>query len=158
MEQGIVRTKNGRTAFSTYPEVYVPYHVTKKFPIIFLPGNNQTSLTWKNTPGGRKGWAQYFWEHGYVVYLVDVPFRGRADAFMEEDQKKFIFSAEKCESIFAGKGNPGCTQWFGCPEMGDETIDAFYAAVYPSSNNNKAMQQAMKEAAAPLFEKTGPAL
>ena len=84
-----------------YAEVYVPYHVTKKFPVIFLPGNNLTSLTWKNTPDGRKGWAQYFWEHGYVVYLVDVPFRGRADAFMEEDQKKQ-------QSHAAGHERSGC--------------------------------------------------
>ena len=30
------------------------------------------------TPDGRKGWAQWLVEQGYVVYMIDQPMRGRS--------------------------------------------------------------------------------
>lgn len=147
-----------RMCGQAYVEVYVPDKITRPYPLVFLPGNNQTMLSWMGTPDGRKGWAQYFWEQGYLVYLVDVQHRGRAVNMVREDQKKFIFSAEKCERVFAGKDNLECTQWFGKPERGDESFDTFYATITPSLNDNRQMQSYMQKAGAELLDKIGPAI
>ncbi|WP_148213137.1 hypothetical protein [Methylocella silvestris] len=35
-------------------------------------------MSWETTPDGREGWATYFTRHGFKVYVVDFPGRGRA--------------------------------------------------------------------------------
>jgi pimeloyl-ACP methyl ester carboxylesterase len=141
-----------------YIEVFVPTKITRPYPVLFLPGNNQTGLSWLNTPDGRKGWAQYFWENGYLVYVADVQARGRASALLAKGQNFFVFSSQKCERVFAGKENLNATQWFGGRERGTPEFDAFYATIVPSLNDNKQMQTYMQKAGVALLNKTGPAI
>jgi pimeloyl-ACP methyl ester carboxylesterase len=61
-----------------YVEVLRPQRVTKRYPIVFFHGAGQTATNWLGTPDGRPGWADYFLNSGYVVYLVDQPARGRS--------------------------------------------------------------------------------
>jgi pimeloyl-ACP methyl ester carboxylesterase len=141
-----------------YVEVFVPKEVTKPYPIVFFSGNNSTGLAWLNTPDGRPGWAQYFWEQGYIVYVTDVPARGRASALPAPEQAMSTSSAQRSEVMFAGKGVEGATQFPGEPQMGSPAFDAFYASVVPALNNNKQMEIYAQKAGAALLDKIGPAI
>jgi pimeloyl-ACP methyl ester carboxylesterase len=141
-----------------YVEVYVPVEITKPYPLVFFSGNNSTGLAWMNTPDGRKGWAQYFWEQGYIVYVTDVPNRGRAGALTRKGQYLSTSSAQRSEVMFAGKDVPGATQFPGTPQMGSPAFDAFYASVAPALNDNKQMEIFAQKAGALLLDKIGPAI
>src|SRR5215472_9732984 len=61
-----------------YVEKLQPRRVSQRYPIVLIHGNWQTATNWMQTPDGRPGWADYFLERGYIVYLVDQPARGRS--------------------------------------------------------------------------------
>lgn len=141
-----------------YVEVYVPQKVTHKYPMVFFPGNNQTALCWMVTPDGREGWASHFLREGYIVYLADPPYRGRSACLLKEGEKEFQFSAERCEKLYAGKGDPAYLQWPGEANHGTPEFDAFYATVAPSLVDNRQMQIDSQIAGAELLDKIGPAI
>ena len=49
-----------------------------KYPIILVHGGSHTGAGWQSTPDGRSGWADFFAQHGWPVYVVDQPGRGRS--------------------------------------------------------------------------------
>lgn len=60
---------------------YVFYQIpakAKKHALIFLHGYGQSGKSWETTPDGRDGFQNIFLEHGYKVFIVDEPRRGRA--------------------------------------------------------------------------------
>lgn len=61
-----------------YVEALKPKAVSKPYPIVLIHGAAQTATNWMQTPDGRKGWAEFFLERGYMVYMVDQPARGRS--------------------------------------------------------------------------------
>ena len=56
-----------------YVEKLEPLQVKQPYPLVLIHGAAQTATNWMMTPDGRKGWAEYFLELGYVVYMVDQP-------------------------------------------------------------------------------------
>lgn len=61
-----------------YVEFRKPERPTRPYPIVMIHGAAQTGTNFTGTPDGRKGWADYFVEQGYTVYVVDQPARGRS--------------------------------------------------------------------------------
>src|SRR5438105_4760279 len=61
-----------------YVEVLAPKDVRRPYPLVLIHGAGQTATNWMGTPDGREGWAEYFVEQGYVVYMIDQPMRGRS--------------------------------------------------------------------------------
>lgn len=60
---------------------YVFYQVpanARRLPLVFWHGHGQSAKTWETTPDGREGFQNIFLRHGYPVYLLDQPRRGRA--------------------------------------------------------------------------------
>jgi pimeloyl-ACP methyl ester carboxylesterase len=65
----------------TVGQMYVHYWIPAKvtgLPVIMVHGATHTGVTFETTPDGREGWATYFVRHGYPVYVVDHPGRGRS--------------------------------------------------------------------------------
>ena len=85
---------------SMYVEVMVPKKITQKYPIVFFHGNGQDGAVWRQTPDGRPGWAYYLVNHGYVVYMVDYPARGRSPYVPDVDGKLGLRTAEDLEHIW----------------------------------------------------------
>lgn len=146
-----------------FVEVYVPKKILHPYPLIFMHGAGQTNLNWLGTPDGRKGWADYFIEKGYVVYLAEQPARGRS-AYHQEDGPTKYHSVEDIESRFAGRGGKWKTaelhtQW---PDegmkIGSEVFDQFAASQVEFLASNKKSQEMVFAAAGELLEKTGPAI
>jgi len=61
-----------------YVEVLAPKKQRRPYPLVLIHGAAQTATNWMGTPDGRKGWAEYFVEQGYVIYMIDQPMRGRS--------------------------------------------------------------------------------
>lgn len=62
-----------------YVETWVPKNIRHPYPIVFIVESvGQGAYEVMQTPDGRPGWAYDFVNHGYTVYMMDYPFRGRS--------------------------------------------------------------------------------
>ena len=77
-----------------YVEVLAPKEQRRPYPLVLIHGAAQTATNWMGTPDGRKGWAEYFVEQGYVVYMIDQPMRGRS-AWHPGDGATRMFTREE---------------------------------------------------------------
>src|SRR5215467_4279262 len=151
-----------------YVEVLAPKDVRRPYPLVLIHGAAQTATNWMGTPDGRKGWAEYFVEQGYVVYMIDQPMRGRS-AWHPVDGATRMFSAQQEEFQFTASEVVGTwpqakkhTQWPGeganKGRKGDPAFDAFYATQVETVISNEATQAANQAASAALLDKIGPAI
>lgn len=147
-----------------FVEVFVPKEITQRYPLIFFHGAGQTNLNWLGTPDGRKGWADYFVEQGFVVYLVEQPARGRSAYHPEVDGPRRYHTVEDIEGRFAGTSGKWDTahlhtQW---PEearkIGTPLFDQFAAAQVEFVADAAYTQRQVFAASKELLEKTGPAI
>ncbi|OFW17105.1 MAG: hypothetical protein A3F70_17450 [Acidobacteria bacterium RIFCSPLOWO2_12_FULL_67_14] len=151
-----------------FVEVIVPKRVRRAYPLVLIHGAGQTATNWMGTPDGRKGWADYFVERGYVVYMVDQPMRGRsawhpADGptrMLTAPQEGFQFTANAVLGTWPQAKNH--TQWPGDDgtkgRRGDPIFDAFYATQVETVISNEETQRRNQAAGAALLDKIGPAM
>jgi pimeloyl-ACP methyl ester carboxylesterase len=130
-----------------YTEVWVPKQQRHPYPVVFFHGNGQTGAVWRQTPDGRPGWAYYLVDHGYTVYMVDYPARGRSPFVPGVDGKLGIRTALQLEQIWTGPVPSGgdfprmklYTQWpSDSPKkgtMGDPVFDNFARGQMQFVNN-----------------------
>ncbi|KAK8046111.1 alpha/beta-hydrolase [Apiospora saccharicola] len=52
--------------------------VNQTYPLVFVSASVPSGTVWLNTPDNRQGWASYFVESGYQVYIVDITGNGRS--------------------------------------------------------------------------------
>lgn len=151
-----------------YVEVLAPKDVRRPYPLVLIHGAAQTATNWMGTPDGRKGWAEFFVEQGYVVYMVDQPMRGRS-AVHPSDGATRMFTAPQEEGQFTAIERSGSwpqakkhTQWPGEGENkgrhGDPVFDAFYATQVETIISNEETQLRNQAAGAALLDKIGPAI
>lgn len=148
-----------------YVERLAPREVRQPYPLVLIHGAAQTATNWMQTPDGRKGWAEYFVEQGYVVYLVDQPARGRSVWHPEINGKLRMFSARQIETLFTAARELGTwpqaklhSQWPGSGRKGDPVFDAFYATQVVSLQSDGETQALAKDAGAALLDRIGPAI
>lgn len=148
-----------------YVERLAPREVRQRFPIVLIHGAAQTATNWMQTPDGRKGWAEYFLEQGYVVYMVDQPARGRSAWHPEINGKLRMFTARQIETLFTASAELGKwpqaklhTQWPGSGRKGDPVFDAFYATQVESLQSDTETQTLAKAAGGALLDRIGPAI
>ena len=87
-----------------YVEVMVPKQIRSPYPVVFIHGAAQTGVDWLMTPDGRPGWASNFLDMGYVVYLQDVPARGRSQYVPGVDGGLTMMTAATLEERFTARG------------------------------------------------------
>ncbi|MBU6256835.1 MAG: alpha/beta fold hydrolase [Burkholderiales bacterium] len=151
-----------------YVEVLVPKTVRRPYPLVLIHGAAQTATNWMGTPDGREGWADYFVEQGYIVYMIDQPMRGRS-AWHPADGATRMFTAPVLERQFTAIEELGDwpqakahTQWPGDGpgkgRRGDPVFDAFYATQVESLASNAETQRHNQAAGAALLDRIGPAV
>ena len=151
-----------------YVEVLVPKTIQKPYPLVLIHGAAQTATNWMGTPDGRQGWAEFFADNGYVVYMIDQPMRGRS-AWHPADGATRMFSTQAIEAQFTATAELGNwpqakrhTQWPGegpgKGKRGDPVFDAFYATQVESVASNADTQKANQNAVAALLDRIGPSV
>ena len=151
-----------------YVEVLAPKDVRRPYPLVLIHGAAQTATNWMGTPDGRKGWAEYFVEQGYIVYMIDQPMRGRSAAHPGDGPTR-MFTPTNEEWQFTAIENEARwpqaklhTQWPGegpnKGRKGDPIFDAFYATQVETVISNEETQRRNNEATAALLDRIGPAI
>ena len=152
-----------------YVEVLRPAKVTERYPLVFFHGGGQTATNWIGTPDGRTGWADYFLDQGYVVYLIDQPARGRSAWHASTNGPLQGTSAAGIEERFTAPEKSNLwpqakkhIQWPGEGAKkglhGDPAFDAFYATQVESLASNVETQTLIQAAGAALLDRIGPAI
>ncbi len=148
-----------------YAEFQIPAKMTHPWPIVMIHGGSQSGTNFTGTPDGREGWAQFFLRHGYAVYVVDQPGRGKA-AYetrlygqatrlnLEDTLRRFV--APERYNLWPQAHLH--TQWPGRGAGGDPVFDQFYASQMPSIQNFTLQQELNRDAILALLEKIGPAI
>jgi len=152
-----------------YVEVLTPSRVTQKYPLVLFHGNWQTATNWMGTPDGRPGWADYFLNQGYRVYLIDQPARGRSPWHSGTNGAIGGLPASTVEQRFTATAIAALwpqakkqTQWPGGGErkgqVGDPVFDAFYASQVESLTNAIETQTLLQMAGTALLDKIGSSI
>ncbi|KAJ8117332.1 hypothetical protein OPT61_g1454 [Boeremia exigua] len=153
------------TADKLYVEKITPVSGVKKSkPLVFFHGGGCTATSWLNTPDNRKGFASYFVDQGYIVYLVDAASVGRSAS---ADLANFPMTAGS-SSLMIEQGFTGVkhynsypqsqlhTQWPGTGRMGDPIFENFQKAMVPYTTNNTAFELALRRSGCELLSLIGP--
>ena len=151
-----------------YVEVLAPKDVRRPYPLVLMYGAGITAAIWMGTPDGRKGWADYFVEQGYVVYLMEQPMRGRS-VVHPADGPTLAFTVKNSETLFTATATEGTwpqaklhTQFPvegpNKGKKGDPIFDAFFASWVESIQSQAETQQRNKEAGTALLDRIGPAI
>ncbi|MCI5830467.1 MAG: alpha/beta fold hydrolase [Treponema sp.] len=150
--------RKGQSVHGGHASVFYQIPVNpRKYGIVFLHGNGQSSKCWSTTPDGREGFQTLFLRAGFGVYLVDQPGRGQAAQNIEDatvlsdrsDQMRF-------DQFRLGQGQwPNFYERIAFPKD-EESLNQFYRQMTPTVGNisEEVRTKAMKA----VFERTGDAV
>ncbi len=152
-----------------YVEVWVPREVRHPYPIVFFHGASSTGTTWMQTPDGRRGWAHFFVDQGYIVYITDQPARGRSAYDAQRQGKQIRATAAGAERNSTATAELGTwpqaklhTQYPGegtnRGRRGNPVFDAAHARTVAYLASNAETQQLVQNAGAALLDRIGPAI
>ncbi|KAH6672398.1 Alpha/Beta hydrolase protein [Halenospora varia] len=148
-----------------YVERLVPLKPTQTWPLVFIHGQGQTGTNWLNKPDGGAGWATFFLNQGYVVYIIDQTERGRSAWNPSGNTTLTTYSAEIIEQRFTASQNFSLwpqaglhTQWPGSGLMHDPIFDEYYASNVEFQSNAVVQETKMQAAGSALLRKIGPAI
>lgn len=161
-----IETASGNvTADHLYVEKLTPAAgVTQSKPLVFFHGGAVSGVQWLNTPDNRKGFASYFLDQGYMVYLLDHTGAGRSS---QEDTTDYVlWNSTTVEGVASGFTDPEAnptypqavlhTQWPGTGNKGDPYFTAFSKWVIPFTKNWEYGELSMRASGCALLELLGP--
>ena len=137
--------------------------VKRAHPLVLISAGVPSGSVWLNTPDNRKGWASYFLDAGYQVYIIDITAVGRSS---QNDVAKYPMRFGSTDFIHQNAytapqildpypQSQGHTQWPGNGTRGDPIFDAFFAATLPLTSNTTAQETSMRAAGCTLLSLIG---
>jgi pimeloyl-ACP methyl ester carboxylesterase len=152
-----------------YVEVWAPREVRRPYPLVFFHGASSTGTTWMQTADGRRGWAHFFVDQGYIVYLTDQPARGRSAYDQQYQGKQIRATASGTERVNSTPADYNLwpqaklhTQYPGegpdRGKRGNPVFDAGHARAVSYLASNSETQRLVQDAGTALLDKIGPAI
>ena len=156
-------------------QMYVSYHIPKQlkrpYPIVLVHGGGQTGTNFLRTPDDRPGWADFFLQEGYTVYVIDWPGHGKSNYVAAVYGPPGLVPTEARERRFTAPNQfadnwPQAqkhTQWPGSGRKGDPIFDHFLASqsITPTATVKGAgplNERLTADALVALLDKIGPAI
>ena len=148
-----------------FVQYQIPLERRHQYPIVMWHGGGQTGTNFLGTPDGRGGWAGYFLEQGYAVYVVDQPARARSGFFTDvygttrrptTQSVSERFTAPETKRLY-----PQATlhsQWPGKGIPGDPAFDQFFASQVEDIADIGVIETLNREAGVALLDRIGPAI
>jgi len=141
----------------------IPQQVKQKYPIVLVHGGGGQSGHYMGVGNGVAGWAHYYLQAGYKVYLVDRPGHGRSP--YHPDALGPIgahpnYATVTGDFIRATKANPNNKhpRWDGTGDVGDPLLDQFQAGQNAAPADNVTAHRLWASRGAELLDKIGPAI
>ncbi len=146
-----------------FVEHWIPADVRHPYPVVLVHGGYGQGSDWFSTPDGRRGWANYFLEEGYKVYVVDRPGQGRNPYFplvhgpFDPQAPTFERAAREI-----GGGTDATaslhTQWPGGGGANDPAVAQAVAAMGQPMAGNAVTRRLWQSRGALLLDEIGPAV
>lgn len=141
-----------------YVQYLIPAQVRAPYPIILVHGGTGQMLHYMGNPSAA-GWAHYYLQAGYRVYLVDRPGHGRAP--YHPDALGPIGAQPTYEQL-AGDVHRAAVgpnhRWPGTGEIGDPLLDQLMASQNAAPQDAVFSQSLWASRGAQLLERIGPAI
>ncbi len=141
-----------------YVEYFIPKEVRSKYPIVLVHGGGGSMLHYMGV-NGMAGWAHYYIQAGYPVYLVDRPGHGRAP--YHPDALGPISACPTYGQITRDTlraANQPNKQWMGTGDIGDPLLDQIMAGQNAAPQDNVMAHGLWASRGAELLDKIGPAI
>jgi pimeloyl-ACP methyl ester carboxylesterase len=142
-----------------YVQYLIPAQVRHPHAVVLVHGGGGQMLHYMGTGDGQAGWAHYYVQEGYRVYLVDRPGHGRAP--YHPDALGPIGPAPTYSSVMADLRRAAVGpnhQYPGTAEIGDPTLDKMVALLNAAPQDNILAQHLWASRGAELLDKIGPSI
>jgi pimeloyl-ACP methyl ester carboxylesterase len=141
-----------------YVQYLTPAEVRHPFPVVLVHGGGGSMLHYMGV-GEQSGWAHYFVQEGYRVFLVDRPGHGRApyhpDA-LGPIGSNVTYAAIAADTRRAAVGPNH--QWPGTGDVGDPLLDQILAGQNAAPQDNVFAHTLWASRGAELLDRIGPAI
>jgi pimeloyl-ACP methyl ester carboxylesterase len=142
-----------------YVQYLIPAQVRYPYPVVLVHGGGGSMLHYMGLGDGQSGWAHYYVQQGYRVYLVDRPGHGRApyhpDALGPMSPIP-TYQSINGDLMRAAKG--AHRQWPGTGDVGDPALDQIQAGQNAAPLDNVFAHKLWASRGAELLDKIGPAI
>jgi pimeloyl-ACP methyl ester carboxylesterase len=142
-----------------------------RYPIVMIHGSQQTGANFLGTPDGRPGWAAFFVSHGWPVYVIDQPGRGKSGYFPNAygpqaanpspTTVQRMFTAPELTVPLQWPQAALHTQWPGGPGSGvpgEYAFDQFFASQVANMPDGNLALSLTTQAVTHLLAQIGPAV
>jgi pimeloyl-ACP methyl ester carboxylesterase len=148
---------NGMHLFVEYA---IPAQVRYPYPVVLVHGGAGQGLDWMTTPDGRPGWAAYFLQLGYMVYVLDRPAQGRPawHPYLHGNFPQQAPAAEEIAKTIASSGGSSHSQWPGTGDAADPAVGQLLASFGPALPGNARTHEAWRTRSAMLLDEIGPSV
>jgi pimeloyl-ACP methyl ester carboxylesterase len=140
-----------------YVQYLIPAEVKHPYPVVLVHGGSAQMLHYMGNGDGAAGWAHYYVQAGYKVYLVDRVGHGRSvyhpDAL---GPANLIPTYELIQPDIARAKRGG--RWAGTGEIGDPVLDQLMASQNPTPQDNALAMAMWRKGGAALLDRIGPAI
>jgi pimeloyl-ACP methyl ester carboxylesterase len=142
-----------------YVQYLIPEQVRHALPVVLVHGGGG-QMTHYMGLDGNAGWAHYYAQAGYQVYLVDRPGHGRSPVSLDALGPLGnlpMHAGIAADTTRAATGTP--RRWPGATgAIGDPLLDQFVAGQNAAPANGELMQRLWRTRGAELLDRIGPAI
>lgn len=142
-----------------YVQEMIPAQITQRYPIVLVHGGGGQMTHYMGIGDGQAGWAHYYLQKGYRVFLVDRPGHGRVPYHPDSlgpigDNVSYQLIVNDFRRTARGPNR----RWPGTGDVGDPSIDQFMAGQNSSPRDNEMAHRLWATRGAMLLDRIGPAI
>ena len=142
-----------------YVQEMIPAQVKHPYPVVLVHGGGGQGTHYMGLGDGHSGWAHYYLQEGYKIYLVDRQGHGRTPYHPDAlGPITPVLTYDTVTGDFMRGANNPHRQWPGTGDVGDPRIDQFQAGQNSTPTDNVMAHALWAKTGAELLDKIGPAI